>query len=274
MSGELVEQTFPGAQWTGSSHRHRSIARELMLDHDTEQFLGAAKPDVVMRVLGDFDIDSRPDIAIRKAHPGDRWLLCSDGLCGVLEDSTLEEVLSTCADQEECAQRLVSMALRAGSTDNVTAVIADATLALELIFGRYPVEHRALARPEDDALDDLRQEFIEAGEVVRHSQVGSRRVLLDAALHEVVVEVVPGAAHQVLTEMRDARVAFKLSATVALEAKDPKLRVLRCEHETLRVVDCRDLHASPLQRLVDASCQSVNALLQSVHDRDFASAEK
>ena len=82
--------------------------------------------NVVMRVLGDFDIDSRPDIAIRKAHPSDRWLLCSDGLCGVLEDSTLEEVLSTCADQEECAQRLVSMALRAGSTDNVTAVIADA----------------------------------------------------------------------------------------------------------------------------------------------------
>ena len=84
-----------------------------------------------MRVLGDFDIDSRPDIAIRKADPGDRWLLCSDGLCGVLEDSTIEEVLSTCSDQEECAQRLVSMALRAGSTDNVTAVIADATLALD-----------------------------------------------------------------------------------------------------------------------------------------------
>lgn len=87
--------------------------------------------NVVMRVLGDFDIDSRPDIAVRKAHPSDRWLLCSDGLCGVLEDSTLQEMLSTCSDQEECAQQLVSMALRAGSTDNVTAVIADATLALD-----------------------------------------------------------------------------------------------------------------------------------------------
>lgn len=87
--------------------------------------------NVVMRVLGDFDINSRPDIAVRKAHPSDRWLLCSDGLCGVLEDSTLQEVLSTCSDQEECAQQLVSMALRAGSTDNVTAVIADATLALD-----------------------------------------------------------------------------------------------------------------------------------------------
>ena len=87
--------------------------------------------NVVMRVLGDFDIDPHPDIAICQAHPADRWLLCSDGLCGVLEDSTIEEMLSTVSDQEECAQRLVSMALKAGSTDNVTAVIGDATLALD-----------------------------------------------------------------------------------------------------------------------------------------------
>lgn len=87
--------------------------------------------NVVMRVLGDFDIDPRPDIAIRKAHAADRWLLCSDGLSGVLEDSTIEETLSSITDQGECAQQLVSMSLRAGSTDNVTAVIADATLALD-----------------------------------------------------------------------------------------------------------------------------------------------
>lgn len=87
--------------------------------------------NVVMRVLGDFDIDPHPDIALRTAHPSDRWLLCSDGLCGVLEDSTIQDVMSTISNQEECAQKLVAMALRAGSTDNVTAVIADATLALD-----------------------------------------------------------------------------------------------------------------------------------------------
>lgn len=87
--------------------------------------------NVVMRVLGDFDIDPHPDISIRKAHPADRWLLCSDGLCGVLEDSTIKETMTALADQGECAQRLVQMALRAGSTDNITAVIADATLALD-----------------------------------------------------------------------------------------------------------------------------------------------
>lgn len=86
--------------------------------------------NVVMRVLGDFDIDPRPDISIREAEPGDRWLLCSDGLCGVLESSTIEERLREVNDPEQCAQDLVSMALRAGSTDNVTAVITEAVTPL------------------------------------------------------------------------------------------------------------------------------------------------
>ena len=87
--------------------------------------------NVVMRVLGDFDIDPHPDVAMLKAHAADRWLLCSDGLCGVLENSTIAEAMIAFADPNECAQHLVSMALKAGSTDNVTAVIADATLALD-----------------------------------------------------------------------------------------------------------------------------------------------
>lgn len=51
MSGELVAMTFPDAEWTGSSNIHRSIAREMYLDMATQEFLGSAKPDVVMRVL-------------------------------------------------------------------------------------------------------------------------------------------------------------------------------------------------------------------------------
>ncbi|MCI1902252.1 MAG: protein phosphatase 2C domain-containing protein [Bifidobacteriaceae bacterium] len=82
--------------------------------------------NVVMRVLGDFDIDPHPDISVRAAAPGDRWLLCSDGLCGPLEDETIAEVLSSTIDREECAQQLVNMALKAGSTDNVSAVVGDA----------------------------------------------------------------------------------------------------------------------------------------------------
>lgn len=88
------------------------------------------KRNVVMRVLGDFDIDPHPDVAIRRAQLGDRLLLCSDGVCGVLADETLEEVLSSVANPEECAQQIVAMALKGGSTDNSTAVIADAIVAL------------------------------------------------------------------------------------------------------------------------------------------------
>ncbi|MFR0557826.1 PP2C family protein-serine/threonine phosphatase [Pseudoscardovia radai] len=86
--------------------------------------------NVVMRVLGDFDIDPRPDISVRKAQPGDRWMLCSDGVCGVLSDSTIRETLETVTNPQDCAQQLVGMALKAGSTDNCTAVIADANIPL------------------------------------------------------------------------------------------------------------------------------------------------
>ncbi|MGO5288252.1 PP2C family protein-serine/threonine phosphatase [Pseudoscardovia suis] len=87
--------------------------------------------NVVMRVLGDFDIDPRPDISVRKAQAGDRWMLCSDGVCGVLSDETIRETLETVTNPQDCAQRLVGMALKAGSTDNCTAVIADANIPLD-----------------------------------------------------------------------------------------------------------------------------------------------
>lgn len=96
-----------------------------------EQARNHPQKNVVMRVLGDFDIDPRPDISVRKAQMGDRWMLCSDGVCGVLSDDTIAETLQNTADPQECAQRLVAMALKAGSTDNCTAVVADAALPLE-----------------------------------------------------------------------------------------------------------------------------------------------
>ncbi len=82
--------------------------------------------NVVTRVLGDFDIDPRPDISIRKAQAGDRWLLCSDGLSGVVSDNSIRDTLMTHPHLQECAQTLIAMAEKGGSTDNVSAVIADA----------------------------------------------------------------------------------------------------------------------------------------------------
>lgn len=81
---------------------------------------------IVIRVLGDFDINPYPDLSIHKAYAGDRWLLCSDGLSGPLSDEIIHDVMVNERNREACTQKLVNMALKAGSTDNVTAVIADA----------------------------------------------------------------------------------------------------------------------------------------------------
>jgi protein phosphatase len=88
---------------------------------------------VVMRVLGDFDADIAPDLSVREARPGDRWLLCSDGLSGFVSGDTIAQTLHEIADVDTCAERLVQLALRAGGGDNVTVVVAD---VLELDLGR------------------------------------------------------------------------------------------------------------------------------------------
>ena len=80
---------------------------------------------VVMRVLGDHDVEIVPDLSVREARAGDRWLLCSDGLSGVVSRDTLAEALTTFDDVEECADRLVQLALRGGAHDNVTLIVAD-----------------------------------------------------------------------------------------------------------------------------------------------------
>lgn len=78
---------------------------------------------LVSRVLQGQPTD--PVYSVVPARAGDRYLLCSDGLSGVLRAETIEEVLREYQDVEECADRLVDLALRAGGPDNITAVVAD-----------------------------------------------------------------------------------------------------------------------------------------------------
>lgn len=66
-----------------------------------------------------------PNYSVREAVPGDRYLLCSDGLSNVVSMATMGDVLRDYRDQEECAERLIDLALRAGGPDNITAIVAD-----------------------------------------------------------------------------------------------------------------------------------------------------
>ena len=80
---------------------------------------------VLMRVLGDMDPDPEIDTFIMPTQPGDRWLLCSDGLSGVVDDAHTSKVLGQKLPPGRTADLLLKQALDAGAPDNVTVVIVD-----------------------------------------------------------------------------------------------------------------------------------------------------
>ncbi|MGH3865489.1 MAG: PP2C family protein-serine/threonine phosphatase [Pseudonocardiaceae bacterium] len=65
-----------------------------------------------------------PSLTVREAFTGDRYLLCSDGLSGVVSAETLAEGL-TIPDPRACADRLIELALKGGGPDNITCIVAD-----------------------------------------------------------------------------------------------------------------------------------------------------
>ena len=68
-----------------------------------------------------------PDIWTFKAKPGDRYLLCSDGLSGPVSEATLRDVLDAGTEPAEVIPELIRLANEAGGPDNITCVVADVT---------------------------------------------------------------------------------------------------------------------------------------------------
>lgn len=90
-----------------------------------EEALVHPRRSVLMRVLGDVEGEPEIDVAIYEAMPGDRWLLCSDGLSGVVPEEVMARILTSKVPTEEAAELLVGEALEFGAPDNVTVVITD-----------------------------------------------------------------------------------------------------------------------------------------------------
>jgi protein phosphatase len=80
---------------------------------------------VLMRVLGDVDASPEIDTTVIDTLPGDRWLLCSDGLSSYVSDDKIKTALKSVTDPDAAAHRLVKDALDQGAPDNVTVVIVD-----------------------------------------------------------------------------------------------------------------------------------------------------
>ncbi len=64
------------------------------------------------------------DLSVRETREGDRYLLCSDGLCGVIDAATIAHCLAA-TDLTHAVTLLIDAAMTAGAPDNITVVVAD-----------------------------------------------------------------------------------------------------------------------------------------------------
>ena len=81
---------------------------------------------LVLRVLNG-NPAHQPDLAWEDLRAGDRILVCSDGLCGLVTDAEIAAV-ATLPDRDVAARGLVELAHEAGGHDNITFVLADAVV--------------------------------------------------------------------------------------------------------------------------------------------------
>ena len=66
-----------------------------------------------------------PSYIIVEPEPGDRWLLCSDGLTTVVSTEQIEVAMLAESDPQACAQQLLELALTGGGPDNITVIVGD-----------------------------------------------------------------------------------------------------------------------------------------------------
>ena len=112
------------------THDHTMV--QLLVDEGritTEEVATHPQRSLLLRALGDFT--SEPDLQLREARPGDRYLLCSDGLHGVADADAIGRVLLTVTDPDRAAADLVALAIANGGPDNITVIIADVLAASE-----------------------------------------------------------------------------------------------------------------------------------------------
>lgn len=82
--------------------------------------------NVITRSVG-FENEVEVDVYSMEVHPGDAFVLCSDGLSGMVEDPQILRIVDECVfgqhSVESAAQRLIEAANKNGGEDNVTAIV-------------------------------------------------------------------------------------------------------------------------------------------------------
>jgi protein phosphatase len=89
-----------------------------------------------------------PEFSVREARPGDRYMICSDGLSSVVSMETIAEAMQI-EDPGQAANRLIQLALRGGGPDNITVIVAD--ILDDRLADNAPVVGGAAARDRSSA---------------------------------------------------------------------------------------------------------------------------
>jgi protein phosphatase len=111
-------------QLTRLTHDHSWV--QLLIDEGRltpEEAAVHPNRSLVLKVVNGTPVHT-PDLSLHDLRLGDRLLLCSDGLCGLVDDTHLARLLTE-PDLDECVARLAGAALDAGGHDNITIVLAD-----------------------------------------------------------------------------------------------------------------------------------------------------
>ena len=96
-----------------------------------EEALVHPRRSVLMRVLGDVEQFPEVDLETFETKPGDRWIVCSDGLSGVVPEGLMHRIMLSKSTVQEATDLLVGEALEFGAPDNVTVVLVDVVDAKE-----------------------------------------------------------------------------------------------------------------------------------------------
>ena len=95
------------------------LVRAGLITH--EQARTHPRRNIITRALGTHG-ESEPDLLVTDVADGDLFLLCTDGLSGMVPDDVIERTLLE-NDMEPAADRLIALALDAGGRDNVTLIL-------------------------------------------------------------------------------------------------------------------------------------------------------
>ena len=106
--------------------RDHSLVEEMVtrgaLDRNAARY--HEQKNMITRAIGG-DTTVLPDFFPIDITPGNRVLMCSDGLTNMVEDNVIERILKTTADIDEAATKLVELANENGGRDNVSVIIIE-----------------------------------------------------------------------------------------------------------------------------------------------------